>query len=241
MFINIQNLSFSYQDKKILNDISFEVERGSIVSIVGSSGSGKSTMLKIIAGLIGKNNKNIKSGEVLVNNQDPLDYQKSGKLSLMFQEANLFPNLLVKENIALPLKIKNMDNDQVVEKIVSSVGLSKHLNKLPNQLSGGMKTRVALARAFVTKPELLLLDEPFSSLDVAWKNELYTELKELKNKNNTTVVLVTHDVEEAVILSDKIICLGIEGSIIKEVIQKSSHNQEKIIKELIIENHKITR
>lgn len=241
MFINIQNLSFSYQDKKILNDISFEVEGGSIVSIVGSSGSGKSTMLKIIAGLIGKSNKNIKSGEVLVNNQDPLDYQKSGKLSLMFQEANLFPNLLVKENIALPLKIKNMDNDQVVEKIVSSVGLSKHLNKLPNQLSGGMKTRVALARAFVTKPELLLLDEPFSSLDVAWKNELYTELKELKNKNNTTVVLVTHDVEEAVILSDKIICLGIEGSIIKEVIQKSSHNQEKIIKELIIENHKITR
>lgn len=241
MFINIQNLSFSYQDKKILNDISFEVEGGSIVSIVGSSGSGKSTMLKIIAGLIGKSNKNIKSGEVLVNNQDPLDYQKSGKLSLMFQEANLFPNLLVKENIALPLKIKNMDNDQVVEKIVSSVGLSKHLNKLPNQLSGGMKTRVALARAFVTKPELLLLDEPFSSLDVAWKNELYTELKELKNKNNTTVVLVTHDVEEAVILSDKIICLSIEGSIIKEVIQKSSHNQEKIIKELIIENHKITR
>jgi ABC-type nitrate/sulfonate/bicarbonate transport system ATPase subunit len=137
------------------------------------------------------------------------------------------------------MKIKNEKED--VKNIIDTVGLTKYQNYLPKQLSGGMKTRVALARSFVTKPELLLLDEPFSALDIAWKDALYHELKQLVNSFNTTVVLVTHDIEEALKLGDKIICLGIDGDIIFEKNNVSEQNLSSLLEEKIIENHKLRK
>jgi ABC-type nitrate/sulfonate/bicarbonate transport system ATPase subunit len=178
---------------------------------VGSSGSGKSTILRLIAGLLQENNENIFNGKILIDGKTPLEYQQSGLLTLMFQSPNLFPNLSVRENISLPLEIMKCSNMELVDQMLNVVGLSAEHNILPRKLSGGMKTRVALARAFITRPQLLLLDEPFTALDVAWKDVLYAELKELSRRFQTTVILVTHDIEEATLLADKILCLGIDG------------------------------
>ncbi|MBK7233551.1 MAG: ATP-binding cassette domain-containing protein [Saprospiraceae bacterium] len=128
----------------------------------------------------------------------------------MFQEATLMPHLTVRENIELPLKIKGSNSPQKIAELIKAVGLEEYANYLPQQLSGGMKTRVALARAFVTEPELLLLDEPFSALDIGWKSDLY---KRLVSLFHTTLVIVTHDVQEAILLADEIIVLNRKGSI----------------------------
>jgi ABC-type nitrate/sulfonate/bicarbonate transport system ATPase subunit len=142
-----------------------------------------------------------------------------GYLGFMFQESNLLPYLNVEDNIYLPLKIigNTYNGDEIVSEYLRITGLDNHKHKLPAQLSGGMKTRVALARTFITKPKLLLLDEPFSSLDIIWKSTLYEEVKKLKNQINTTVVLVTHDIFEAIYFSSKIIVLGDEHRIIETV------------------------
>jgi ABC-type nitrate/sulfonate/bicarbonate transport system ATPase subunit len=121
------------------------------------------------------------------------------------------PNLTVKENIELPLKIKGISADFKVRELIATVGLTEYENYLPKQLSGGMKTRVSLARSFVTEPELLLLDEPFSALDIAWKSKLYVELEKLRNKFNSTVLIVTHDVQEALLLANKVAVLSKDG------------------------------
>jgi ABC-type nitrate/sulfonate/bicarbonate transport system ATPase subunit len=211
MFLSFKNVCFSYGKRPVLNKVSFEVKSGSIFAIVGSSGSGKSTILRLIAGLLQENNENIFNGKILIDGKTPLEYQQSGLLTLMFQSPNLFPNLSVRENISLPLEIMKCSNMELVDQMLNVVGLSAEHNILPRKLSGGMKTRVALARAFITRPQLLLLDEPFTALDVAWKDVLYAELKELSRRFQTTVILVTHDIEEATLLADKILCLGIDG------------------------------
>jgi len=241
MFLEVKNLRFAFWDnkgKQILKDISFSLEKGKTLVIVGSSGSGKSTILRLISGILPEKD-DLFSGQILVNNENPNKFLEKGKLSFMFQQPALFPNYSVKENIEIPLKIKNEKED--VKNIIDTVGLTQYQNYLPKQLSGGMKTRVALARSFVTKPELLLLDEPFSALDIAWKDALYHELKQLVNSFNTTVVLVTHDIEEALKLGDKIICLGIDGDIIFEKNNANEQNLFSLLEEKIIENHKLRK
>lgn len=209
--IYTKNISFCYSEgKQILQDLSFELEKGKTLAIVGASGCGKSTLLRIISGILPCTKSNQLQGTILVENQTPNQYRQTGKLAFMFQEATLMPNLTVKENIELPLKIKGSKDSQKVTQLMKVVGLDEYANYLPKQLSGGMKTRVALARAFVTDPELLLLDEPFSALDIGWKSDLYKRLIAL---SNTTVVIVTHDVQEAILLADKIIVLNRKGSI----------------------------
>lgn len=239
MFLSCKNLSFSYSPKEIIiNDISFDIEKGKTLVIVGSSGSGKSTILRIIAGILPNQKNNIFSGEILINSESHQGYLNKNKLSFMFQDPALLPNISVYENIEIPLKIIKTNTLKNVDDIIDVVGLKKFKNFLPKDLSGGMKTRVSLARSFITNPEILLLDEPFSSLDTAWKNELYLELNKLKNELKTTVVLVTHDINEAIELGDKIICLGIDGKIIAEYQNDFS---EKKIKDLIIKDHKNKR
>ncbi|HMP70731.1 MAG TPA: ATP-binding cassette domain-containing protein [Pirellulaceae bacterium] len=235
MLVSLNNLSFSYQKENVLNNLSFDVEKGSVLAIVGSSGSGKSTILRLIAGLLDKR----MSGTVRIADLNPEQYRKQGKLALMFQQPNLFPNLTVKENISLPLEIIRKENEELTNGLIKAVGLEKYQNSLPNKLSGGMATRVALARAFITKPELLLLDEPFTALDVAWKDALYSELKKLKAAAGTTVILVTHDIEEAISLADKIICLGIDGRVIKEFNNDKTLGLQFKIKQLIVKDHKL--
>lgn len=211
MFLQLKDISFEYvKNKAVLNNVSFSLQKGKTLAIVGASGCGKSTLLRIIAGILSYTNKNWPQGTISVENQTPDQYRKTGKLAFMFQEATLMPHLTVRQNIELPLKIKGSNGPHKVAELIKAVGLEEYANYLPKQLSGGMKTRVALARAFVTEPELLLLDEPFSALDIGWKSDLY---KRLVSLFHTTVVIVTHDVQEAILLADEIIVLNRKGSL----------------------------
>lgn len=210
---------------------------------MGISGSGKSTLLRIIAGFLNNNKKYFYTGSVSFENQSINSLRRIGKLSFMFQEPSLLPNMTVKENISLPLRITKQFNEQHIENLIESVGLIDFKTKLPNTLSGGMKTRTSLARSFSNLPDLLLLDEPFSALDIGWKDNLYNELALLKSKYNTTVVLVSHDIEEAVKLSDTIIVIGSNGKLILRV-ELNDTNKLKLneivvqIQNLIISEHK---
>ena len=250
MFINIKNLVFSYllKAKLVLDDISLSIEKGETLAFVGASGSGKSTFLRILAGLIGKKKDNFLGGDIVIDTLTPLEYLKSRKLSFMFQEPALLPNCSVRKNVDLPLRIRGIQDGEAkkefnkkVQEIIEIVGLSGYEDYLPKDLSGGMKTRTSLARSFVTNPELLLLDEPFSSLDCAWRDALYSELKQLRDENGTTIILVTHDIDEALSLSDKIVCLSHTGKIL--LTEKNNHhgNLAKLIQQIIIEDHQLRK
>jgi ABC-type nitrate/sulfonate/bicarbonate transport system ATPase subunit len=239
-YLSAKNIVFSYtNERKILNGISFDLNKGETLSIVGTSGCGKSTLLRVISGILIFDYQHIFSGEILIDNLTPDEYRKTGKLSFMFQESTLMPNLTVRQNIELPLNIKKIKNDAKVDDLLKTVGLFEFANYLPKQLSGGMKTRVALARSFITEPELLLLDEPFSDLDIAWKTELYKELNILKEKFGTTVLLVTHDIEEVVALSKKnVLVLGKNGTIILDAhLNGISSLIEKIKSKILVDRN----
>lgn len=214
MFITGENISFRYtREKAVLNDVSFALRKSDTLSIVGASGCGKSTLLRIISGILPNAADNSLSGRVSINGQTPDEYRRSGKLAFMFQESSLMPNLTVRQNITLPLKIKGVKGNEKVDGLLRIVGLAEYADYLPKHLSGGMKTRVALARSFATGPQLLLLDEPFSALDIAWKRNLYIELEKLREQYHTTVVFVTHDVQEALLLSNQIIVMSHAGRV----------------------------
>lgn len=240
--IKIQNLNFGYnQSHRIIHDFNLDVEKNTIVSVVGVSGCGKSTLLRLISGLLIENKKHLYTGTISIDQHSSIDYRKEGKLSFMFQEHALLPNKSVYENIALPFRIhKAKNNFKEINDIIETVGLSTFKNYLPSALSGGMKTRVSLARSFITQPELLLLDEPFSALDVAWKEEIYQELKTLQNKYSTTVLLVTHDINEALRLSNEVYVMGIQGGIIKKFFIDKNKSQALYneIHQTIISDHK---
>ena len=223
MFITGENVSFRYtREKSVLDGISFALQKSHTLSIVGASGCGKSTLLRIISGLLPDGKDSHLSGKISINGQTPDEYRRSGKLAFMFQEATLMPNLTVRQNITLPLKIKGIKDEAKVNSLLKIVGLADYADYLPKHLSGGMKTRVALARSFATGPELLLLDEPFSALDIAWKSNLYIELEKLREQFHTTVVFVTHDVQEALLLSNQIIVISHLGQIMETHAVESS-------------------
>lgn len=214
MFLNCHNINFCYKSGGIiLNGISFSLVKGETLAIVGASGCGKSTLLRILSGILPNEKDNSLQGEILIDGLTPDQYRQTEKLAFMFQEATLMPHLTVKQNIELPLKIKGKATEQKVGNLIKAVGLNEYNHYLPKQLSGGMKTRVALARSFSTNPELLLLDEPFSALDIAWKSNLYAELEKLREETGTTVVMVTHDVQEALLLADRVIVMNSFGGI----------------------------
>jgi NitT/TauT family transport system ATP-binding protein len=214
MFITSDNISFRYvPTKSVLNGVSFALGESHTLSIVGASGCGKSTLLRIISGILPNAEGHQLDGRIRICGRTPDEYRRSGKLAFMFQEATLMPNLSVKENIILPLKIKSLPDEGRVDDLLQMVGLSAFADYLPKHLSGGMKTRVALARSFITGPELLLLDEPFSALDIAWKSKLYIELEKLREKYRTTVIFVTHDVQEALLLSNDVMVFDSRGGI----------------------------
>ena len=229
MSLTVNNISFSYsQGQQVLDNISFSVKPGEIVCFLGASGCGKSTLMKIIAGLLPNNKKNIISGSVIFNEESVDELKEKGKLSFMFQEPTLMPNLSVKQNIQFPTKILKKSFHYSVEDTIKIVGLTDSMNKLPKDLSGGMKTRTALARCFVTQPSLLLLDEPFSSLDYARRNSLYIELKTLQERDNTAIVMVTHNIDEAMELADRVILLGHNGKVIREYSFNKSVSTKRI-------------
>lgn len=211
--INIKNLFKKFDNKEILKDINLEVDEGSIISLFGPSGCGKSTTLKIITGIEKQTSGDVFIGETCVN--DVL-IEKRGAI-LVFQDYLLFPHMTVEKNIAFGLKMKKTPKKEIEKKVAELLKLTRleDLNKrFPHELSGGQKQRVAIARALAVDPNVLLLDEPFSNLDSSLREELRDFIQSLQKKLKITTILVTHDFEEALMISDKIAVMS-NGEIIQ--------------------------
>lgn len=193
--IELKNVNYIVKEQPILVNISLNVNRGEVVCLMGPSGSGKSTLLKIISGLLRPS-----SGEVYINGV-PL----SGTLKncfYNFQTYDSFPWLTVREN----LKAHNvLEDDNICDHFLELLGLAEHRNKYPKEISTGMRKRLSLGRCFVSKPEVILLDESFSSLDTKTQLDMYALLLKQKKLINSTIILITHQIEEAVTLSDRIL------------------------------------
>ncbi|WP_086350570.1 ABC transporter ATP-binding protein [Candidatus Enterococcus clewellii] len=240
--LQLKNISKSFQKSEVLKNIDLEIEKGEIVSILGQSGSGKTTLLNIILGL-----EEISGGQLLYQGSDitkkPMEKRP---FNVVFQDYALFPNLTAYENLTYGLRNKKqVSSKEEVDELIQLLGLEKHLDKSISQLSGGQKQRVALGRTLVMKPEILLLDEPLSALDGVIKESIKTKIKEISKKLALTIIIVTHDPEEALTMSDKIVVLD-NGQIAQcstpcDIInQKSSHFvQEFIVNQLIIKQHNI--
>jgi len=185
--------------------------------VVGASGCGKSTLLRLISGILPKKDEHAMKGKIEVFGKTPDAYRTTGNLSFMFQDATLMPNRTVRENIRMPLEIRGVSNQERVKDLLETVGLESFPDYMPSELSGGMKTRVAMARSFVTEPELLLLDEPFAALDLTWKTELYQSLRNLVERFHTSIIMVTHDLQEAVYNANKVLVMGREGTKLDEL------------------------
>ena len=217
--LRIENVSKRFANSFIaLDDLNLTVDQGEIVSLVGTSGCGKSTILRIIAGL-----EYPTLGDVFID--DEAIHSPHPKIGLIFQEPRLMPWLTVRENVefgldTLPnIKFNRLERRDLVDRILERVSLTEFANTLPRQLSGGMAQRVAIARALITKPSILLLDEPFSALDAFIRMKLQDHLLSIWDYDRPTLILVTHDIEEALVLSDRIIVLrGNPGHIHQEFI-----------------------
>ena len=200
--LKIENLSLSYKDQEVLKNINLSLDLGERVSILGESGSGKSSLLRCIAGF-----ENINKGKISLKNQIVssetfmLPIEKRG-VGMVVQEKALFPHLTVKKNILFGIE-SNSNKNEIVSELAELFKIEKLLDKLPGQISGGEQQRVAFARSLAPSPSLLMLDEPFSALDDKLKKELYYELDKIFEKQELSILLVTHDREEAQILTSK--------------------------------------
>ncbi|CAH2214577.1 ABC transporter ATP-binding protein [Tepidibacter aestuarii] len=202
-YLNIKDVEKSFGDLKVLKKTSLNIEKGKLITLLGPSGSGKSTLLRSIAGL-----ESIDSGSIIVDGEDITSKEpKDRDVGMVFQQYVLFPNMTVYDNIAFGLKLKKMDKktiDKKVKEVLSLVELSDKANSYPHQLSGGQQQRVALARSIILEPKILLFDEPLSALDRKIRKNLQVQIKKIQRELDITSVFVTHDQEEAMIISDEI-------------------------------------
>ena len=211
IIIDIQHVSKSFGDKKVLDDINFSVRQGEFVTLLGPSGCGKTTMLRQIAGFI-----NPDEGRILMEGKDLSGIPPYKRpLNTVFQRYALFPHLDVYDNIAFGLKLQKVPVDEIdrrVRKVLKLVSMSDYEDRNVDSLSGGQQQRVAIARALVNQPKVLLLDEPLAALDLKMRKDMQLELKEMHEKLGITFIYITHDQEEALTLSDTIVVLN-EGKI----------------------------
>ncbi len=205
--LRLTNISYEIPHKdhsdKILSSINLTVNNSEFVTILGKSGVGKTTLLKIASGILFPT-----QGQVSYRNSEIYKYHGTGNLAYVPQESTFFPHRTVYENVEFPLEVIKIRQKSSVSDCLQIVRMKSKEKLYVNQLSGGMKQRVALARALVTKPSLLFLDEPFSSLDEFTREMLDEELIRIKNKTHMAILFVTHNINEAVFLSDKIVLLS---------------------------------
>lgn len=203
MFLEVQNIVKSYGQEEVVKDLTFSLDAKKTLSILGKSGCGKTTMLKTIGGLVSPD-----SGSIRLNRED-ITHKKPEKRNIvyLYQEDLLFPHLNAFENIAFGLRLKKIPNSTIREQVghmLSSLELEAQAQKMPNQLSGGQRQRVSFGRAIITNPSLLLLDEPFGSLDTGTRHRMQELFKKLAGEFDITSLFVTHDLKEAVLMGDEI-------------------------------------
>ena len=208
--LEIEGLFKSYDGKKYaLKDCTFSLKKGEICSVVGESGSGKTTLLRLIAGLERPTNGCIKLNDKLVSSDSHITPPQKRQIGMVFQDYALFPHMTVEENIGFGLK--NSNNEKISD-LLNLIKMNSFGKAYPSELSGGQEQRVALARTLALNPNLLLLDEPFSNLDIGLKSELRLEIKRIVKELKTSLIFITHDLYDALEIADKLIFLK-EGNV----------------------------
>lgn len=212
-YLQVTQLNKSYGPTQIFNNIDFSAEEGEFVTLLGPSGCGKSTLLRCLAGLT-----SVDSGKILIQGQEivPLPPQQRG-IGMVFQSYALFPNMTVEANVAFGLKMQKIPASELqrrVAEVLELVEMNDYARRYPHQLSGGQCQRVALARSLVTQPRLLLLDEPLSALDARIRKHLREQIRRIQREMNLTAIFVTHDQEEALTMSDRIVLMN-KGQIVQ--------------------------
>ena len=203
VLLSLEHIKKSFGEGEVLSDISLDVRRGEFVTLLGASGCGKTTTLRIISGL-----ETADEGRVLLGGRDMTDLPPEKRpVNTVFQSYALFPHMNVEKNVAYGLRLRGMDKraiDKRVREMLELVQMSEHAGRMPSQLSGGQRQRIAIARALALEPELLLLDEPLGALDLQLRRQMQVELKRLQKQLGITFIYITHDQEEAVNMSDRI-------------------------------------
>lgn len=235
--LEIRDLNKYFGDKNqrlgVLNDINLTINEGEFVSILGRSGCGKSTLLRIIAGL-----ETNYEGSVLLDGQQVK--KPSLNKGIVFQDHRLFPWLTVEQNIGYGVPDKQKNKNELVQDLIKLVGLSGFEKSLPDQLSGGMAQRTAIARALANKPKILLLDEPFGALDAMTRINMQEEILKIWEQEKITIILVTHDIEEAVYLGDQVVVLSSRPGKIKEICKVDiSRPRDRVSDQFVKEKRKI--
>ena len=219
VLVKVSHMTKKFGDLLVLDDISFDVKRGEFLCVVGPTGCGKTTFLNCLTKL---GVYQLTSGEILINGE-PVDLRKHN-VAYIFQEYSAFPWQTVEENVAYGLKMKKRPAAEIkqrVEQMLELVGLTEYRNYYPSQLSASMLQRVSIARAFAVQPDLLLMDEPYGQLDNSLRYKLEDELIKLWQQTGTTVIFITHNIEEAVYLSQRILVLSNKPTGIKKEIDNT--------------------
>ena len=202
-YIRFEKINKKFGANHVLKDIELDVEKGQFVTLLGPSGCGKSTLLRCLSGL-----EQVTSGRIYLDGEDITEViPRRRGIGMVFQQYSLFPNLSVRRNVAYGLHLKKLPRNEIdkkVEEMLGVVGLSDKIDQYPAQLSGGQQQRVALARAMVTAPKVLLLDEPLSAIDALLRKSLQIEIRRIQQQLGITTIYVTHDQDEAMIMSDVI-------------------------------------
>ena len=225
--ISLLHLSKKYTPKGnlVLDHLSLEISQNEIIALLGESGSGKTTLLRLIAGL-----ETPTAGEIFISGQKVASSQtfispEKRKVGLVFQDYALFPHMSVSDNIKYGIA-KSADKEKITQEVLALVNLTEFGHRYPHELSGGQQQRIALARALATKPDVLLLDEPFSNLDEGLKNQVRNDLKKIIRKAGITAIFVTHDTRDAMAIADKIALLQ-EGKLVQFDTPKQLYQQPK--------------
>ena len=202
-YIRFENIVKNFGSTQVLKNINLDIEKGQLVTLLGPSGCGKSTLLRCLAGL-----ETVTSGKIWLDGKEITNVEpRKRDIGMVFQQYSLFPNLTVEKNVAFGLQLKKMSKNQIdtkVKEMLEIVGLGDKGKNYPSQLSGGQQQRAALARAIVTEPKVLLLDEPLSAIDALLRKSLQMEIRRIQRETDITAIFVTHDQNEAMVMSDMI-------------------------------------